>query len=206
MKKAFTLVEMLVAIILLSLLIGVAVFSFKMQLMSIHKTKETGIVNIIEYVQLRSLLESIKFYVVDKYDVINRPMKNPHLFFHGSTNKIVFITTNPIYSNSDALVELKCDNGKLLYKEEALFFKMNYLQPSFSEAANTKVFYQNLKECSFKFILDKRETTNMFNKIPKDIELKIEKEDKNIYLYVQIKSDDYGILRKVKDAIYKDTK
>jgi len=204
MKKAFTLVEMLVAIILLSLLIGIAVFSFKMQLISIHKTKKTGLTKIIEYTQLKSVLESIKFYVVDDFDVVNRPMKSPHLFFQGNEKSMLFITTNPIFTQKDALVKLQCQNGSLLYKEEPLFFKMNYLQPDFTDAFRTKIFYKNAQECSFSYKKNDLQKTNIVNSIPDAIEIKIKGKSVNSHIYSLVKSDENGIVRRVKDAIYEN--
>ena len=88
MRKAFTIVEMLVAIVLLTLLIGVALFSFRMQLITIHKTKLSSINRAVSYTQLRSVIASMKYYAVQEYDIVERVIPYSwHYFFDADAKK-----------------------------------------------------------------------------------------------------------------------
>jgi prepilin-type N-terminal cleavage/methylation domain-containing protein len=205
MKKAFTLVEMLVAIILLTLLIGIAVFAFKLQLISIHKTKTQGIARVIEYLQLRATLESIKYYVVDDYDTLNRAMKLPHFFFQGDEKTMLFITTNPIYSDQDSLVRLECQEDKLIYTEEKLFASIDYLRPSFTQNQKTAVLYKDISDCIFYYYKEKVKLSKISNDIPTAIGIEFQDSyQQKFKSYTKLKQDNNNTLGKVKGVFFED--
>ncbi len=206
MKKAFTLVEMLVAIVLITLLIGVAVFSFRMQLLTIHKTKTEAINDVLKYNQIKSAFESIKYYVVQEYDMLHQPMRKLNYFFHGSEKQALFITNNPVYSNKVSLVKLSCVDNKLIYKEEPLYEYMDYLQPSFTPNKFHQLgIYDDLEKCEFYYIDEQGGLVRQIsNKIPKEIYLKINKNQKDISIYSKIHEDDNQTAARIYNAIYEE--
>jgi len=202
-KKAFTLIEILVAIVLIALLIGVAVFSFRLQLITIYKVKTEGLKEVIKYTQLKDTLASIKYYVVDDYDMLNQPMKNLHYFFNGTEKTMIFISENPIFSESDALVKLLCNQDKLIYQEEPLFYRMNFLQPQLFSDSKKYVIYNNLTKCSFSYIdLHNEEYKTIDNFIPKAILLDLYQNKNDISLYCSIQSDDNRTKARIENAMY----
>lgn len=205
MKRAFTLVEMLVAIVLISLLIGVAVFSFRLQLMSVQKTKTEGLNAVLKYNQIKSAFESIKYYVVQEFDALGRPMRQFDDFFSGDEKHALFITNNPVYSDKVSLVELSCSEGELVYKEQPLYSKyMNYLRPSFTQDHfRTLKIYKDLSRCEFYYIdLHEVLMRNMTKKIPKEIYLRLEQKGKDISIYSKINEDDNLTAARIYDAVY----
>ena len=197
---------MLVAIVLITLLMGVAIFSFRMQLLTIHKTKTEAINDVLKYNQIKSALESIKYYVVQEYDMLNRPMRKLDYFFYGSKKEALFITNNPIYSDKVSLVKLSCIKNKLIYKEEPLYGYMNYLQPSFNPNKFRQfAIYNNLEKCEFYYINKKGVLVRQIsNKIPKEIYLKLNKNNKDISVYSKIEEDDNLTAPRIYDAIYEE--
>ncbi len=195
---------MLVAIVLITLLIGVALFSFRMQLLTVQKTKIEGINNVLKYNQIKSALESIKYYAVRERDMLGRPIKKIHYFFHGTKKQALFITNNPIYSDKVSLVQLTCKNNILAYKEEPLYGYMNYLQPSFNPHKFRQLdIYRGLQKCGFYYIDDKGVLVRQIsNKIPKEIYLRISKNKKDISVYSIVKEDDNLTAARVYSAIY----
>ena len=205
MRRGFTLVEMLVAIVLISLLIGVAVFSFRLQLMSVQKTKTEGLNAVLKYNQVKSALESIKYYVVQEFDALGRPMRQFDEFFSGDENHALFITNNPIFSDKVSLVELSCVDNTLLYKEEPLYSRyMNYLRPAFNEE-HTRLLkiYKELQRCEFYYInMHEVLVRTIAKEIPKEIYLRLKKDDKDISIYTKIDEDDNLTAARIYDAVY----
>jgi len=206
LRKAFTLVEMLVAIVLITLLIGVAIFSFRMQLMSISKTKTESIQTVLKYNQIKSALESIKYYVIQEYDMLHQPINKLDYFFQGDEKSMLFITNNPIYSDHVSLVKLSCVKNKLLYKEEPLYGKMNYLQPNFTKNGyKTLKIYDDLQKCGFYYVNEKQKLVRKLTaKIPAEIYLKLQKNKQDISVYSIVKEDDNQTAARIYNAIYKE--
>jgi len=188
-RYAFSLVEMLVAVILVSLLIGVAIFSFKYQLISIQKTKKIGLNKVIHYNQLRTSIESIKYYVVDDYDMLNYPMKNLHVFFKGNKKEMTYITENPSFSKEIAVAKLSCIDGNLVYQEEPLYGRMDFLRPSLLIDSRKQIFYKNLDKCEFGYKINKINTEKVEDEIPSLININLNYEDNIENIYVSVKSD-----------------
>lgn len=201
-KNGFSLIEMLVAVILVSLLIGVAIFSFKYQLIAISKSKKIGFSKVLNYKQLKSSIESIKYYVVDDYDTLNLPMKKLHHYFNGSKNRINFITTSGLFSIKTVVAELMCREGKLFYKEEELYNRIDFLKPKVLEDSQKKIFYSNLDKCYFSYIYNEKEIDQINDKIPGMIKIHLSfNEDEKEY-YINIQSDYNISLGVIEDAIY----
>lgn len=201
-REAFSLVEMLIAVILITLLIGLAIFGLKYQLMAIHKTKKIGINKVIKYNQLISSIESMKYYIVDDYDTLNYPMKNLHPYFNGTSSEISFITENPLFSRDIVLVQLKCEENKLLYREEKLYENMDFLRPQLKEQIPEKTFYKDLDKCSFRYILQNKEYEILQDKIPSSVIINLYKNNDINKIYINIKSDYNQSVRIINNAVY----
>lgn len=203
-KKAFSLVEMLVAVLLITLLIGVAIFSFRHQLLIINKSETSGLSKVIDFNQLRTSIESMKYYVVDEYDSFNNPLKDLHYFFKGNEKKMEYITKNPLFSDEIALVNLICEDSKLVYIEEALYGRINFLSPKVLEDSKEKVFFNELEECKFNYYSDKKVFNELSRQIPLSININLSFKNKKeiMNLYISIKSDDNTTFGRVYEAVY----
>lgn len=201
-KTAFTLIEMLIAVILISLLIGLAIFSFKHQLLIIQKIQKVGINKILAYNELRSSLQSMKYYVVDDYDILNYPMKNLHLYFSGTQTEVNYITTNPLFSNDIAVVKLFCDSNQLKYQEEPLYGNINFLKPAVLENSKQISIYRELEKCEFEYFYGEKKFESLENKIPTTVVLNIKSQNIHDALYIDVKSDYNTSLGMVRNAIY----
>lgn len=196
--------EMLVAVLLMTLLIGVAIFAFRYQIIAIKKTKNIGINRVIAYNQLKSSLESIKFYVVDDYDMLNKSMKNLHFYFQGGEKEISYITQNPIFSTQTSLVRLKCDEEKLLYKEEKLYGTMDFLRPTLPETSREITLYNNLDGCAFKYLKEDVISENLLNTIPESIMIHLSVNELESEIYVKMKNDNNTSKYDVYEALFSD--
>ena len=202
MKKAFTLVEMLVAVVLLTLLIGVALFSLRLQLITVKKMKLSGIEKVLSYTQLKSSIESMNYYGVQEYDVLNRPIKYAwHYFFNGEANKMLFITQNPIFTQGDAVVKLECLEDTLLYTEEPLYKRINFLRPKLLEDSKKYILYSHLKSCQFSYESIQKEKKNALEyTLPSAVFVKLDKE----IFFIKIKNDHNITLAEIVSKFYDD--
>lgn len=203
-RSAFSLVEMLVAIVLITLLIGIAIFAFKYQLIAIHKTQKTGLDKVLKYNQLRSSLQSIKYYVVDDYDMLNKPMKNLHYFFEGKKKGLIYITTNPLFSKETSLVKLQCYESKLLYKEEKLYGSIDFLRPGLLENSREMVLFNDLETCKFEYLLYDIVEQEVVDNIPSAIIFDFTTNRVENEIYVTVQSDYNRSKHIIYDALYSD--
>jgi len=199
MKKAFTLVEMLVAVVLLSLLIGIAMFSMRLQLITISKVKLHGISQVLKYNQLKTTIESMKYYAVQDYDMLNQPIKYQwHYFFHGDATQMLFITQNPIFDSGDTLVELKCLDDKLVYTQEPLYKRIDFLRPRLLQDSTRYVIYDDVK-CHFSYQNHKsKKIDSLIDDIPSYVIVKLDKEK----FFIKVKNDYNKTILDIFNRIY----
>lgn len=196
--------EMLIAVILISLLIGVAMFSFKHLLLTMKRTDFTGINKVLKFNQLRTSIQSIKYYVVDDYDILNDPMKNLHHYFNGTKSTMKYITKSPLFSKDIALVKLSCLDNKLVYQEEPLYERIDFLKPAVLKNSRKVTIYNNLKICEFNYFIKNKKFEMLINQVPTNININIKNNKETLNIYTNIESD-YNISRGViYGAIYPD--
>jgi len=202
MRKGFTLVEMLVAVVLITLLIGVALFAFRLQIISITKAKKTSIEPVIIYENIHASLESIQYYVVDQYDMLNQPMNQLHYFFDGDPIKMIYISENPILHNGIVVSELICKDKKLLYYEEPLYKFIDYLRPEIPQTNDPLILYTGLDECSFSYkTIRGQKVQSLKKEVPLKIFLHLKKNKKDISIISQVYNDFNTSIFPIKDMI-----
>ena len=121
MKKAFTLIEILVVLFLLTLLLGLAMSAFKLYLRNFNDITLSLPSKVINYETLNKNLKAIYPYPINN---------NQDYYFFEKANEIKYISLYGFYFNDAVVCELKCENNKLLYMESPLYNKQqNYLNP-----------------------------------------------------------------------------
>jgi len=142
MKKSFTLIEILVAIFLLSLLLATAMFSFRLFI----KSSDSVSVNIPK--------KAIAYEWIDKsisgmYPYVLQENNNYKYFIHYNKKKLTYVSSIPLYYTDLVLVQLECKDNKLIYKESPIYNKFqNYKNPKIIENNSTKmVLLDNLEKC-----------------------------------------------------------
>ena len=188
-RKAFSILETLVAVFILTLLITTAVYSFRFVLLHLSKQEFAGIDRLLSYTQLRASLESMRYYVVDEYDAFLNPMDNLHYFFDGDQSQMIYITQNPIFSDAIAVAKLECKEQQLLYTEEPLYGRIDFTQPNILQDSAQRILYKDLQECAFIYHKNGQTQTDLHKDLPQSIELKLATPNHIIDFYVTIKSE-----------------
>ena len=191
MKKAFTLVELLVAVLLLTLLIGTALFSYRYILLNVRKTQTTSIDRVISFNQIKSSIESMQYYVVDDYDYFGNPMKQLHAFFYGDEKGLEFISLNPIFSRETSIVKIGCEDGKFIYKEEAFYKGGDLTKPHLSASYIKKVYAKNITNCLFRYMSINHKLINKIEReLPSSVIISyVDEKNRDVTLYNNVKSD-----------------
>jgi len=191
MKKAFTLVELLVAVLLLTLLIGTALFSYRYILLNVKRTQTTSIDRVISFNQIKSSIESMQYYVVDDYDYFGNPMKQLHAFFYGDEKGLEFISLNPIFAKDTSIIKIGCEDGKLIYKEEPFYNGGDLKKPQMSTFYIKKVYVKNITNCLFQYMSVNYKLVNKIEReLPSSIIISyLDDQNKAVTLYNNVKSD-----------------
>ena len=190
MRKAFTLVELLVAVVLLTLLIGTALFSYRQVLLNITKAQTSTFNEVLKIHQIRTSIESMQHYVVDEYNTFNQPMKKLHMFFSGNQYSFKYISLNATFSHIPSLSSFTCINGALVYKEEPLYQRIDVNRPEFLEESSSVVYWSNLKACHFEFFIEKKLSIVLSNQLPTALKIYfIDAYEKEHTIFTTIKSD-----------------
>lgn len=180
---------MLISVLLLTLLIATAVYSFRFVLLNISKQKFSGIDTLLVYTQLRGSLESMQYHVIDSYDSFLNPMNQLHYFFKGGEKEIIYITQNPVFSDFISVVDLKCKDKKLLYTEEPLYKRIDFTQPTILEDSQKKILYSKLVSCGLVYHKNKQIKSHLENTLPDSVEVKLATDKEMLNFYVNVKTD-----------------
>lgn len=193
-RKAFSILETLVAVFILTLLITTAVYSFRFVLLHLSKQEFSGIDRLLSYTQLRASLESMRYFVVDNYDAFLNPMDDLHYFFDGEQTQMIYITQNPIFSDAIAVAKLECKEQQLLYTEEPLYGRIDFTKPHILDDSAQRVLFENLVTCQFFYHKNGQTQINMQRELPASVELKLATPNQSFDFYVNIRTD-YNITK-----------
>jgi len=189
-KKAFTLVELLVAVLLLTLLMGTALFSYRQVLLNITKAQKTTFNEILKIHQIRTSIESMQPYVIDEYNHFNQPMKKLHILFNANEQGLKYVSLNPSFSTIPSLSELRCVEDKLIFKEEPLYQHLNLNQPVFSQEHKEMIYWEEIYDCKFRYMIREKRVEVVNNELPSFVELTFLDNDAKLHtIAISVKSD-----------------
>jgi len=190
MKKGFTLVEVLVSIILLTLLLSTAMFSFRFFINTVDKLTPSLPKDTMSYTYLNNSLSGIYFYPINT--IIDFKKTKIYFFKHTSTS-CTYITTTPVYYDTISVAKIEYKNHKLYYYESKLYTKeQDFKNPKILEDSFSFVLKKDVKDFSIKYVFY-HET-----QIPKQIYLNIDTtkwlfaiESNNIKYKSKIKKEEF---------------
>jgi len=179
MKKAFTLVEVLITIVLLTLLLSTAMFAFKffikrLDTMSLSLPKDA-----MAYEYLNHSIEGLYFYPIN----IKKNFKTVNQYFFQTTdNSLTYITTTPIYYKTISVAKIQYDNHKLYYYESELYHKnQDYKNPKILKNSYSQILKKEIENFKINYILYQTKEI---------VEQNIPKKDVNIPKKIELLFDD----------------
>jgi prepilin-type N-terminal cleavage/methylation domain-containing protein len=197
-KKGFTLIELLVTIVLFSLLLATALYSFRFISINIRTINNTNPTRAINYNLLRGVFSSLYYYIDSNSEELNID-KRLYFYFHGDSNRCRFITKSSIFHDELVIAELFYKDKELWYKESQIFDKkLNYKQLDRINMNKKKLLLKNIDNLKFKYILGNNNFELLDKKIPKLIIITFKLKLKQYSYMFYIKSKNIERLRHLK--------
>ncbi len=146
--RAFTLIEMLISIVLLSLIIATMMFGFKQSISHLQQSRSIAPQKAIEFEQLRTLIKGMFPYVVEVQEGFED--KKLQTYLQAQENSLEFVSQSPIYHDEIVIAKLQCLEEALVYYEKPLYGG-NYLAPTLEAKDKKKIFFESLEACQFSY-------------------------------------------------------
>ena len=138
-KKGFTLVEMLIAVVIFSFMVGLAAYSFRFYIGLVNKIVMPYPKDAVIFSKLRSAIDSMFYYVAEKKDIVGK--QKFYYYFYGNNKEMRFITTKPILSDELYVCEIHEKNGDLVWEESPVYCKNNdYKNPDLVDPKSIVLF------------------------------------------------------------------
>jgi len=149
-QKAFTLIEMLISIVLMTLIVATMMFAFKYSINEFKRIDSLVPHKVLKYHQLSSLINGMFPYIIEVQKGFEK--KRYEAYIYPKENSLEFISKNPIYSDKISISKLECSDGNLKYYEKLLYSKdSNYLAPKIQESDFKDIFYKDMESCRFTY-------------------------------------------------------
>jgi prepilin-type N-terminal cleavage/methylation domain-containing protein len=196
-KKAFTLIELLVSIVLFSLLLATAFYSFRFISLNMRNINNSNPKTVVYYSLLRNVIGSMYHYV--ELDETEKDKEKAYYhFFEGKKEECFFISNAPIYSSRLSMVHIFYKNNELWYEEGEVFKKnVNFLNLKKIPLHNKLMILKNLENVSFSYFMNHEKYETILREIPSLINLKITKQNRIILYSFAIKSDNNKHLEQI---------
>jgi prepilin-type N-terminal cleavage/methylation domain-containing protein len=190
-RGGFTLIELLVTIVLFSLLLMTALYSFRFVSINIRHINNTNPQTAINFNLLRDVIGSTYHYVVvDKIE--QNIYKKFYYYFKGEKGECSFITMSPLYTEGLAMVHLRFKDSKLWYEEGKLFKKgVDYLNLDTIPMSNRFILLDNIENFEFSYNIGREKRDEVKRVIPDMVGLKMIIKSKQIQYYFKVKSDNH---------------
>lgn len=185
-RKAFSLVEVLIAMVIVTLITATGMFAYKMAIGEVNKKESVRYESAMHFAQIKNLFNATYFYILEKRDSFFPDKFEYFYLFDKSESRIKFVSNAPIYSKRLSLIDLKIEDEKLIYREKPIYDpNEDYKNPKFDKDTKEYVLLENIKEAKFSFEkpFDFPKDKDFSSTIPKLVILEFER-DNQIYKYI----------------------
>ena len=197
-KNGFTLIELLVTIVLFSLLLATALYSFRFISINIRNINNTNPEKAINYHLLRGAFNSLYYYIDSNSDEMDID-KRLYFYFYGDSSRCRFITKSSIFYNQIVIAELSYKDKELWYKESKIFDKkINYKHLDKIKMDKKFLVLKNIEELKFRYTFESNERNRLEKKIPKLVDIEFKSNLKNYSYLFYIKSENINKLKRLK--------
>jgi len=190
-KRGFTLIELLISIVIFSLMIGIATYSFSLYVDIIRKSFDPYPENAYRFSELQDSIRSMFYYVGEKKDIVGD--KKFFLYFFGKPNSMVFVSAQSAFKDNNLTVSKIFIEEHTLVLEECNIYSCynDYKNPNFVKGHTKKIIIgEHVKDINIFYFVDGKQERFLKDKIPNLIRMEIEFDNKKKYTwYFKVMSD-----------------
>ncbi|HIP11353.1 MAG TPA: type II secretion system protein [Arcobacter sp.] len=197
-RRGFTLIELLVTIVLFSLLLGTALYSFRFISINIRNINNTNPQKAINYDLLRGVFNSIYCYIDSDSEELDIDKKF-YFYFYGEANKCRFITKSSLFYKEIALGQLRYENDELWYEESKIFDKsIDYRSLDTIKMEKKVLILKGIKEMKFIYKFNNQSSSELRKKIPQLVSITFKDKLKEYEYSFCVKSNKVEELERLK--------
>jgi len=189
-NDGFTLLELLVAITIFSLVIGMAMFSLRYTFGVFRHLDAPFAEETRRITGLRDCIASTFVYIGERSDMFNRN-KEFYTFFYGEPDRLTFITSKPLILTGMAICRLSLRDGAVVLEESPVYANdSNYLNPSIlpGERRETIIFH-DVKSFSLEYFQGGVKLDAIKEDLPSLIKVVLQTEEKREEFCCRISTD-----------------
>lgn len=177
-RSAFTLIELLVTIVLFTLLLATALYSFRFASLDIRNINNTNPQKAIYYDKLRDAISSLYPYVDYNPKEPNIYIAYSH-FFEGTAKECYFVSSSGFFYEGLVLSHFFYEEGALWYEEGKVFTPTTDYSNLKSIPFQKKVLIEDaISEFFFLYVSSQGATKELSREIPTFLQLVFEKKSK----------------------------
>ncbi|GAM08227.1 hypothetical protein OR1_00498 [Geobacter sp. OR-1] len=188
--NGFTLVELLVAITIFSLVVGMAMFSLRFSFgifrhLNAPFAEETRLNS-----TLRDCIASTNVYLAERHDMFNRDKKF-YIYYYGEPEQLTFVSSKPISGSDYALCRIALRNGAVVIDEIPLYADdSDYLSPSMATGKkSTTVIFPEAKGMRLEYVAESKPQATMKETLPSLVKMSVTRERGTQEFYYRIPAD-----------------
>ena len=187
-RYAFTLIELLVTIVLFSLLLVVALYSFRYVSLNIRNINNTNPQTAMTFNLLKDVFSSVYPYIdTDTSKRVGR--ERYYHYFEGKEKSCRFVSSSSLFYDELIVVHLFLEDEKLYYAEGNIFSKeIDYKNLDAIKLKQKIKVLDNVEMISFSYKLNDKSYKHISRVIPEGIRINFEKRSKKYSYIFSVKS------------------
>lgn len=188
-NNGFTLIELLIAVVIFSMVIGMATYSFRLYLRLADKTHHPFNRQTIALSKMRDSIKSTFFYVTKDHKQVRHDLKFS-LFFNGTPESVEYISSAPAKGETLSLTKIHQHDGNLIIDETPLYTtENNFEAPFFSKTISRTTVVEQIKDLNFSYISNMKRLKEIEKMVPSAVHISYIKDENMVEHFIKIESD-----------------
>ncbi len=184
-SQGFTLIEMLISIVLVSMMIALASVALRQLVLSWDRIRDPYPSAILPMARVRATVHSLVPYAIRFSDGFGARLDSLGFFFTGTEQSIVFISNSPPSLNQLALIRLYRQQDRLILSETPLYAgSTDYLAPLESDLTRTTIVLTGVDKIQFLYEDEEGVERELDHRLPSLIRLNIVYQDDRERSYI----------------------